>query len=120
VTCEDLTSTRSAVAVGSAQIVTTASATADTGPRNLNAPFYTGPLPQLALSDFGFDAFVLGSGRCLILPYWFLTLVAGSLAMLCRLRWPLRFTLRSLFIATTFLAVVLGTIAWLVRAWIGK
>ena len=27
--------------------------------------------------------------------------------------------LRSLFIATTFLAVVLGMIAWLDRAWIG-
>ena len=34
--------------------------------------------------------------------------------------WPWRFTLRSLFIATTFLAVVLGMIAWLDRAWIGK
>jgi hypothetical protein len=27
---------------------------------------------------------------------------------------------RSLFIATTFLGVVLGMIAWLDRAWIGK
>jgi hypothetical protein len=33
--------------------------------------------------------------------------------MLCRLRWPWRFTLRGLFIATTFLAIVLGMIAWL-------
>jgi hypothetical protein len=40
--------------------------------------------------------------------------------MLFQLRWPLRFNLRSLFIATTFLAVVLGLIAWLDRAWIGK
>jgi hypothetical protein len=31
-----------------------------------------------------------------------------------------RFTLRTLFIATTFLAVVLGMVAWLDRAWIGK
>jgi hypothetical protein len=46
--------------------------------------------------------------------------LSGSLAMLFRLRWPLRFTLRSLFIAMTFLAVVLGMIAWLDRAWIGK
>jgi hypothetical protein len=84
-------------------------------------PIYTGPPPpQLALSDFGFDAFVLASGRFLFLPYWFLTLVAGSLAMAFQLRWPWRFTLRSLFIATTFLAVVLGMIAWLDRAWIGK
>jgi hypothetical protein len=54
------------------------------------------------------------------LPYWFLVLTTGSLAMAFRLRWPLRFTLRSLFVATTFLAVVLGMIAWLDRAWIGK
>ena len=40
--------------------------------------------------------------------------------MIFRFRWPLRFTLRSLFIATTFLAVVLGMIVWLDRAWIGK
>jgi hypothetical protein len=53
-------------------------------------------------------------------PYWFLVLTTGSLAMLFRLRWPLRFTLCSLFIATTLLAVVLGMIAWLDRAWIGR
>jgi hypothetical protein len=33
---------------------------------------------------------------------------------------PWRFNLRSLFIATTFLAVVLGMIVWLYKAWIGK
>jgi hypothetical protein len=54
------------------------------------------------------------------LPYWFLALTSGSSAAILRLRWPLRFTLRSLFILTTFLAVVLGMIAWLDRAWIGK
>jgi hypothetical protein len=31
-----------------------------------------------------------------------------------------QFTLRDLLIATTFLAVVLGMIAWLDRAWIGQ
>jgi hypothetical protein len=40
-----------------------------------------------------------------IVPYWFLTVTTGVLAMIFRLRWPLRFTLRGLFIATTFLAV---------------
>ena len=53
-------------------------------------------------------------------PSWFLVLASGSLAMLFQLRWPPRFTIRSLFITTTFLAVVLGMIAWLDRAWIGK
>jgi hypothetical protein len=36
------------------------------------------------------------------------------------MRWPRRFTLPSLFIVTTFLSIVLGMIAWLDRAWIGK
>jgi hypothetical protein len=49
-----------------------------------------------------------------------LVLASGSLAMIFHLQWPWRFTLRSLFIATTFFAVVLGMIAWLDRAWIGK
>src|SRR5262249_53550893 len=53
-------------------------------------------------------------------PYWFLVLITGSLAMICRLRWPPQFTLRNLFIATTFLAAVLGMSAWLDRAWIGS
>jgi hypothetical protein len=55
-----------------------------------------------------------------VLPYWLIVLASGALAMALRPRWPPRFTLRSLFIATTFLAVVLGMIAWLDRAWIGK
>jgi hypothetical protein len=59
-------------------------------------------------------------GLLLIIPYWFLLLAVGSLAMLFRMTWPIRFTLRSLFIATTFLAVVLGMSAWLDQAWIGK
>jgi hypothetical protein len=53
-------------------------------------------------------------------PYWLLVLTSGSLAMLFRVHWRPRFTLRHLFIATTFVAVVLGIIAWLDRAWIGR
>jgi hypothetical protein len=52
--------------------------------------------------------------------YWFLVLISGSLAMIFRLRWPVRFTIRDLIIVTTFLAVVLGMMAWLDMAWIGK
>jgi hypothetical protein len=62
----------------------------------------------------------LGTAHSLMLPFWLLVLVSGTLAMAFQLRWPPRFTLRSLFIATTFLAVVPGMIAWLDRAWIGK
>ena len=46
----------------------------------------------------------------LYLPHWFVILVTACLAMLIRIRVSLRFDLRSLFIATTFLAVVLGMI----------
>jgi hypothetical protein len=49
-----------------------------------------------------------------------LVLTSRSLAMAFQLHWPWRFTLHSLFIATTFLAVVLGMIACLDRSWIGK
>jgi hypothetical protein len=56
----------------------------------------------------------------LTLPYWFLVLASGLLAMAFQLRWPLQFTLRTLFVATTFLAILLGMIAWLDEAWIGK
>ena len=49
-----------------------------------------------------------------------LVLMSGSRTMIFQLRGHWRFTLRNLFIATTFLAVVLGMIAWLGRAWIGK
>jgi hypothetical protein len=85
----------------------------------------TGPLPLMARGTrFGFTVLnmglgPLGTGHSLMLPFWFLVFISGSLAMAFQLRWPWRFTLRSLFIATTFLAVVLGMIAWLDRSWIG-
>jgi hypothetical protein len=46
----------------------------------------------------------------------FLVFMTGSQALALQLPWHWRLTLRSLFIATTFLAVVLGMIAWLDRA----
>jgi hypothetical protein len=54
------------------------------------------------------------------MPYWFAVLIVGALSFAPWPRVKYRFSLRSLFIATTFLAVVLGMIAWLDRAWIGK
>lgn len=55
-----------------------------------------------------------------IAPCLILVLTSGTLAMIFRMRWPCRFTLRSLFIVTTFLANVLGMIAWLDHSWVGK
>ena len=69
---------------------------------------------------FGFYACPSWKKSALIVPYWFLVLTSGSLAMALRMRWPPQFALRSLFIATTFLAIVLGMVAWLEWAWIGK
>jgi hypothetical protein len=76
---------------------------------------------QQSSRQLGFD--VHGSwptSAFLVLPLWFVVLMSGATAMVCQLRWPPQFTLRSLFIVTTFLAVVLGMIASLDRAWIGK
>jgi hypothetical protein len=84
-------------------------------------------LPNAFLPFFGFDEYFDGkiwpavlATRSVLLPYWALVISSGSLAMIFRLRLPWRFTLRTLFIVTTFLAVVLGMIAWLDQAWIGK
>jgi hypothetical protein len=76
-------------------------------------------IPHGYLAAVGFDWY-LSRVSWLNVPFWFLILTSGGLAMVFRIRWPWRFNLRSLFIATTFLAVVLGMIAWLDRAWIGK
>ena len=56
----------------------------------------------------------------LVFPYWFAVLCSGGLAMICRSRWPWRFTLRSMFATTTLVTMVLGLMAWLDRAWIAK
>jgi hypothetical protein len=52
-----------------------------------------------------------GSG--FIVPYWFLVLVAGMLGIALRLERPWRYTTRSLLIAITLVAVVLGLAAGL-------
>jgi hypothetical protein len=46
----------------------------------------------------------------LFVPSWFLVVFAGSLAAAPWIVWPNRFTLRTLLIATTLVAIVLGMI----------
>jgi hypothetical protein len=82
--------------------------------------FYRTPTSGSSLPDLGFDARYFRTSGNLQVPYWFLVFAMGSLAMLFQLRWPPQFTLRSMFIATTFLAIVLGMCAWLDHSWIGK
>ena len=70
---------------------------------------------------FGFAGSFQWSRQNIVMPYWFAFFTTGLPAILFQLRWtPWRFALRTLFIVTTFLAIVLGMIAWLDRAWIGK
>jgi hypothetical protein len=49
----------------------------------------------------------------LAIPYWFLTLTCAVAAVLLAPKTRWRFSLRTLLIATTLVAVALGVIAWL-------
>jgi hypothetical protein len=53
-------------------------------------------------------------------PYWFAIVIAAAFGFATRRHVTYSISLRTLFIATTLLAVVLGMIAWLDRAWIGN
>jgi hypothetical protein len=55
-----------------------------------------------------------------IVPFWIMVLASGSIALVLRMGWPPRFTIRSLFVVSTFLAMVLGMIAYLDRLWVGR
>ena len=46
----------------------------------------------------------------LMLPYWLLILVSTTLAAAPWIEWPRRFSLRTLLIATTLVAVALGLV----------
>jgi hypothetical protein len=65
-------------------------------------------------SWIGFGAYWLSSTDYgVLVPHWFLLVLAGTFAALPWLRW--RFTLRTLLIATTLVAVVLGLAVWFRR-----
>lgn len=50
------------------------------------------------------------------IPHWFLALLLIGLAYLPWLPWkPLRFSVRTLLIVTTLVAVVLGLVVWMTR-----
>lgn len=53
------------------------------------------------------------AGTGAVLPYWPLVLITPLLTVAPWIRW--RFSLRSLLIATTVVAVVLGFVAWTVK-----
>jgi hypothetical protein len=60
--------------------------------------------------SFGVDRSFAGS-IAIYVPYWFLVLISAALAAIAWLPW--RFSLRTLLIAMTLVAVGLGLIVWL-------
>jgi hypothetical protein len=64
-------------------------------------------------SWLGFGMLNLSSACCIRIPMWFPIFFAASLAGVGWLPWPKRFTTRTLLIATTLVAVVLGIVVWL-------
>jgi len=89
-------------------------------PLQVRADPPTMKIQRRVATHFGFAGQLSSTDLFLWVPYWFLTLTTGAFTMIFRIRWPWRFSLRGLFITTTFLAVVLGMSAWLDRSWMWK
>ena len=58
---------------------------------------------------------IVPHGAGLSIPYWWLVSPMIVLSVVPWLHWPNRFSLRTLLIATTLVAVVLGVIVWMSR-----
>ena len=58
---------------------------------------------------------IVGKNYRVLMPHWFPLIVAGTLSAAPWLRLPRRFSLRTLLIATTLVAVALGLIVWASR-----
>jgi hypothetical protein len=57
-----------------------------------------------------------GESSAVLVPYWFAATIAGTFAVVPWLPgWSKRFSLRTLLVATTFIAVVLGAVIYAVR-----
>jgi hypothetical protein len=66
--------------------------------------------------NLGFAAFTYPMGvKKVAVPFWFVTLVAVVGGLIPWIRWSKRFSLRTLLIATTLVAVVLGLIGYAMR-----
>jgi RsiW-degrading membrane proteinase PrsW (M82 family) len=74
-----------------------------------------------SMSRMGFAGSFSWPRQKWMLPYWFLVLASGLLAIGLRTQSPpWRFSLRTFLITTMFLAVVLGMMSWLDRSWLGQ
>ena len=68
----------------------------------------------LNLPAFSFEEY--GSGFYAVAPHWLPVLIAAMFAMLPWLPWwSLRFSLRTLLVASTLVAVVLGLVVYVIR-----
>jgi hypothetical protein len=67
------------------------------------------PAPVYSFLGFGYSPHIIWPQ--VILPLWFPALSFAALAWLIHLQW--QFSLRTLLIVTTLVAVVLGLIVWL-------
>jgi hypothetical protein len=77
----------------------------------LNWPTNRGPADHWVFSN------VKPNGFHIAVPHWFLIMVSATIAAIPLAPWlRLRFSLRTLLLATTLIAVVLGIIVWMSRA----
>jgi hypothetical protein len=65
------------------------------------------------LSWLGFRWQFTASLVVMVFPYWFLVLMSAAFAVIPWIGWKRRFSLRTLLIATTLVAVALGMILWM-------
>ena len=71
--------------------------------------------PPLPLPSRIWGVAVFRTGQIFV-PFWFLFLLATTSAALPWVKWSNRFSLRTLLIVTTLVAVVLGLIAWAAKS----
>lgn len=79
-------------------------------------------LTPIPFTGWGFGFYLNQQALGVSLPFWFLVTISATLSAVT-FPWKLlswRFSLRTMLIATTLIAVVLGMMAWLDGAWIGK
>jgi hypothetical protein len=72
-----------------------------------------GAIQRLTRNKLGFAAMTDTNYFCVVLPHWFALALIATGAAVPWMQWSKRFSLRTLLIATTLVAVMLGLIVWL-------
>lgn len=70
-------------------------------------------LPKYSLLGFGYSP--SDGWATVVIPFWFPTLILATAAACPWVRWHPRFSLRTLFVVSTLIAVALGAAAYTVR-----